>query len=77
MPTNTDLDFFVSYARHDNPDGWSTRFVEAFQAEHRAFNGGRDFKIFFDKDDIRSLDDWQHRIYGSLTDMRLAPAPAR
>ena len=29
MPTTTDLDFFVSYARHDNADGWITRFLEA------------------------------------------------
>jgi tetratricopeptide (TPR) repeat protein len=71
MPTNTDLDFFVSYARHDNADGWITRFLEALQAEHRAFSGGRDFKVFIDKEDIRSLDDWQHRIYGSLAASRL------
>ena len=71
MPTDTDLDFFVSYARRNNADGWITRFLEALQAEHRAFSGGRDFKVFFDKDDIRSLDDWQHRIYGSLAASRL------
>src|SRR6267142_1549554 len=71
MPTNTELDFFVSYARHDNAGGWITRFLEALQAEHRAFSGGRDFKVFFDKNDIRSLDDWQHRIYGSLAVSRL------
>ena len=71
MSTNTDFDFFVSYARRDNADGWITRFLEALQAEHRAFSGGRDFKVFFDKDDIGSLDDWQHRIYGSLASSRL------
>jgi hypothetical protein len=71
MPTNTDLDFFVSYARRDNTDGWITRFLKALQAEHRAFSGDREFKLFFDKDDIRSLDDGQHRIYGSLADSRL------
>jgi len=71
MPANTDLDFFVSYARRDNADGWITHFLEALQAEHRAFSGGRDFKVFFDKGDIRSLDDWQHRIYGSLAASRL------
>jgi len=52
MATNTDLDFFVSYARHDNANGWITRFLDALQAEHRAFSGGRDFKVFIVKDDI-------------------------
>jgi len=67
MPLDSDqFDFFVSYARRDNAEGWITRFLEALQAEHRAFTGGRDFRMFFDKSDIGSLDDWQHSIYGSL-----------
>jgi tetratricopeptide (TPR) repeat protein len=65
------FDFFVSYARADNADGWITQFMEALQAEHRAFTGGREFKCFFDKTDIGSLDACQLRIYDSLADSRL------
>jgi len=64
-------DLFISYARRDNADGWITQFLDALQAEHRAFAGGREFKVFFDKDDIHSLDAWQSRIYESLTASRL------
>ena len=72
MPADSDqLDFFVSYARADNATGWITQFIEALQAEHRTFSGGREFKAFFDKKDIHSLDAWQERIYESLAASRL------
>ena len=64
-------DFFVSYSRADNTTGWITQFIDALQAEHRAFTGGREFKCFYDKEDIGSLDAWQHRIYDSLAASRL------
>ena len=78
MPADPDqFDFFVSYARADNDErakqahDWITRFIESLQEEQRRFTGGRDFRVFFDKEDIRSLDDWQQRIYGSLYASRL------
>lgn len=37
-------DFFVSYARKDNADGWITNFVEELLAEHRTFTAGRENK---------------------------------
>ena len=64
-------DLFISYARRDNADGWITQFLAALQAEHRAFTGGREFKVFVDHEDIRSLDAWQSRIYESLAASRL------
>lgn len=67
-------DFFVSYARADNTTGWITRFIEALQKEQRRFTGGREFRVFFDTSDIRSLDDWRHRIQESLADSRLLVA---
>jgi|ERR1035441_811899 hypothetical protein len=67
-------DFFVSYARKDNAIGWITHFVDQLQDEHRAYSGGREFRIFFDKEEIRSLDDWRHRIYESLAASRLLVA---
>ena len=72
MPRDPDkYDFFVSYARRDNRDGWITRFVEALLEEHRKHTGGRELVPFFDTEDIRGLDDWRHRIYHGLADSRL------
>ncbi len=66
-----EFDFFVSYARADNFDGWITRFVEELLVEHRKFSGGRELTYFFDSDDIRSFDDWQHRLHHGLAKSRL------
>jgi tetratricopeptide (TPR) repeat protein len=75
MPRDSDqFDFFVSYARNDNARGWITRFIEELLEEHRKFTGSdltRELKPFFDKHDIRSLDDWQHRIQDGLAKSRL------
>jgi hypothetical protein len=63
MPRDADqYDFFVSYARADNAGGWISGFVEELLAEHRRFTGGRTLTPFFDKTEIRSLDDWQDRL---------------
>lgn len=72
MPRDPDeYDFFVSYARADNRDGWISGFVEELLAEHRKFTGGRSLVPFFDKQDIRGLDDWQHRLHHGLAASRL------
>jgi tetratricopeptide (TPR) repeat protein len=68
------FDFFVSYARKDNAGGWITRFIEELLSEHRKFTGNefsRALKPFFDKQDILSFDDWQHRIHDALSKSRL------
>lgn len=74
-PAESDqFDFFVSYARKDNVDGWITRFIEELLSEHRKFTGGdasRELVPFFDKQDIGGLDDWQHRIHDGLAKSRL------
>ncbi|MEO8493807.1 MAG: toll/interleukin-1 receptor domain-containing protein, partial [Planctomycetota bacterium] len=64
-------DFFVSYARADNSAGWITRFVDELLVEHRKFSGGRELTYFFDKNDIRSFDDWQYRLHHGLAKSRL------
>src|ERR1051325_7648329 len=75
MPRETDqYDFFVSYARKDNVNGWINCFIEQLQEEHRKYSGGREFRVFFDKTEIRSLDDWRHRIYESVAASRLLVA---
>jgi tetratricopeptide (TPR) repeat protein len=72
MPHDSgEFDFFVSYARADNRDGWITAFVEELLAEHRKFSGGRELIPFFDKQDIRSFDDWQQRLHDGLAGSRL------
>lgn len=70
-PVSAEFDFFVSYARRDNADGWISSFIEALQVEHGAYSGGRAFNIFFDKQEIRSLDDWRLRIFDALAASRL------
>ena len=67
-------DFFVSYARADNRDesgNWITRFVEGILAEHEAFAGGRKLTYFFDKSEIRSGHDWEHRIRHGVAESRV------
>src|SRR5690348_4133585 len=61
-----EFDVFISYARKDNVSNWITRFIEELLNEHLTFTGfnlTRELKPFFDKRDIRSLDDWQQRIF--------------
>ncbi len=67
-------DFFVSYARADNTAGWISRFIEALQEEQRRFTGDRQFSVFFDTEEIHSLDDWRMRIHESLAASRLMVA---
>ena len=65
------FDFFVSYARADDRDGWISAFVETLVEEHRKFTGGRSLTPFFDKQDIHGLDDWRLKIYDKLAKSRL------
>jgi tetratricopeptide (TPR) repeat protein len=73
MPPDDDrYDFFVSYAREDNRDGWISRFVERLLAEQQRVTDGRSpLRSFFDTSDIRGLDDWRLRIHDSLAQSRL------
>lgn len=67
-----EYDFFVSYARADNKDGRITHFIEALSEERRKlFGDEKPFTPFFDQSDIRTGDDWQHRIAGGLAASRL------
>ena len=69
MPNDSDqFDFFVSYAHDDNQHdddvgGWITQFLKELLAEYATFAPGRPLTYFFDTQSIRSLDDWQHRIF--------------
>lgn len=72
MSSATDhYDFFVSYARKDNADGWITNFVDELLAEHRKFTAGRELKRFFDGNDISAGADWQHTLNHGIAHSRL------
>ncbi len=58
-------DLFVSYAHADDHDGWVTELIKAIRAEHAEFTPAP-LRVFFDRDEIRSMDDWQRRIYDGL-----------
>jgi hypothetical protein len=66
--TPGEFDLFVSYARQDDHDGWVAAFVDAIRAEHARFTNVP-LRIFFDREAIRTMDDWEHRI---LTGLRSA-----
>ena len=60
-----DYDLFVSYAHLDDHDGWVVALIEAIRAEHAKFTPNP-LAIFFDRSDIRTMDDWEHRIFRGL-----------
>ncbi len=65
-----DHDLFVSYAHADDAGGWVTAFVAAVVEEHARFTA-RPLSVFFDRDDIRSMDQWEHRILTGLRTSRV------
>jgi tetratricopeptide (TPR) repeat protein/ADP-ribose pyrophosphatase YjhB (NUDIX family) len=59
-------DLFVSYAhKDDEPDGWVTALVQAIRAEHAEFTP-TPLRVFFDRREIRTMDDWERRILDGL-----------
>jgi len=60
------FDLFVSYARADNATGTVTALVEAVEAEFAAVAPGEPLRVFFDKDAIRDMQDWQERLRQGL-----------
>lgn len=59
-------DLFVSYAhKDDEPDGWVTALVQAIRAEHAEFTP-TPLRVFFDRREIRTMDDWERRIFDGL-----------
>lgn len=56
-----EYDLFVSYAHSDDRDGWVSGLVEGIRQEHAQFTP-RPLAVFFDRQDIRTMDDWEHRI---------------
>lgn len=71
MPDVDHYDFFVSYARSDNANGWISNFVEELLAEHRKFAAGRELTCFIDKNDIGAGADWQHTLNHGIAHSKL------
>jgi Flp pilus assembly protein TadD len=65
-------EIFLSYARKDNqpipvdyPHGWVTALRDEILREYRGYST-EPLEIFFDKHEIKDIDDWRHRIQGAL-----------
>lgn len=58
-------DVFISYARKDDVDARVSTFVDALSRFHKVITGD-ELRVFFDRDEIRSGDDWYLRLLESL-----------
>lgn len=70
-------ELFISYSRRDNlprkPDdarGWVTALCDEILADHRRFST-EPLRIFFDSTEIKSMEDWRHRILDALRHSRI------
>src|SRR5207247_6647877 len=63
--TPDEFDLFVSYAHTDDHNGWVSALIEAIRAEHAQFTNVP-LRTFFDREAIRDMDDWEHRILAGL-----------
>jgi tetratricopeptide (TPR) repeat protein len=66
-------DLFVSYSHKDNSIGRIAAFVDAIQHEHLQHSPQK-YQVFFDQSEIRTMDDWEHRILGGLRSSNLMVA---
>ncbi len=58
-------DLFISYAHRDDHDGWVESFVRAICDEHARFTP-TPLQMFFDREEIATMHDWEHRILRGL-----------
>ncbi len=58
-------DVFISYAHRDDHDGWVEKFVAAINEEHARFTP-IPLQLFFDRVEIETMHDWEHRILRGL-----------
>lgn len=71
-PNNVDMkyDLFISYSREDNLTGRITELKNEIEREY--FNFAREeLKCFFDKHEIKGMDDWRQRLLQGLKDSHL------
>ncbi len=53
-------DRFISYSRRDDTNQRLTELVEPISTDYRQFSG-EEPSSFFDKHEIRGMDDWRQR----------------
>lgn len=77
VSTSTEFDIFISYARKDNapipatyPHGWVTAIRDHILADHARVSR-EPLRIFFDVEEIKTADDWRHRILGALRSSKI------
>ncbi len=69
-------DLFVSYAHIDDQGenaGHVSALVSAIEADYRRF-AGSPLRVFFDRDEIRAMDDWEGRILTGLRHSKMMVA---
>ncbi len=68
--TTVGYDLFVSYSRRDNDRGQVDALVEKIRSAFREF-AGRELAVFFDRREIRGMDEWRQTIQHSLREAQL------
>lgn len=63
-------DLFISYSRKDNSKKRVTQLKKKIESDYNNFSGEK-LKCFFDTEEIKSMDDWRHRILQGLKDSHL------
>jgi tetratricopeptide (TPR) repeat protein len=63
-------DLFISYAHADDTEGTVTALVEEIKARQRRIDG-QPMRIFFDREAIRDMNDWEMRIRTGLRESRV------
>ena len=64
------FDLFISHSRRDDLDGRITQFIERLNREFVELYG-RQLNLFFDPVEVRSVEDWTHRILPALQESQL------
>jgi hypothetical protein len=75
-PIQSDFDLFVSYAHADDRgenDQRVSALVQAIATDYQRF-AGAPLRVFFDTEEIRTMDDWEHRILRGLRRSRMMVA---
>jgi hypothetical protein len=71
MSDTSGYDFFISYSRRDNLDRRVSDFVALLRDDYRPLANRDELRVFFDTDDIKGMDDWEHRILDGIRSTRL------
>ncbi len=61
---------FVSYSRKDNNTFKVSNFIKKLSKHYLNYSGEK-LKLFFDTSEIRSMDDWRHKIFQGLKESRI------